>query len=266
MPHTASKRYAVVSCHVERPLDDRVWARFARLQARRPGGFRIAALLRPPDRDAGEDARTWISRARQAASQGPLGHHTHWGGPEAARPPAGSQEEPAARVRREAAWFREAGLEPRLFCGGGWYLDSGVAEALGELGYADCTATAFAPAYLSDGAARGALRSPAWLRLGTGRLLELPTTHSLGAAARAAIDPRPIRLEVVHVYFHDTDLLDGRRRLALRAALAILGRRRRPTDLEQLADEVSRSAPEVELASVLLGGARTAPDAAVHFP
>ena len=43
---------AVVSCHVERPLDDRVWSRFAHLQTRTPGGFRIAALMRPPDRAA----------------------------------------------------------------------------------------------------------------------------------------------------------------------------------------------------------------------
>ena len=28
------ERYAVVSCHVERPLDDRIWERFSRLQAR----------------------------------------------------------------------------------------------------------------------------------------------------------------------------------------------------------------------------------------
>jgi len=40
------KRYAVVSCHVERPLDDRVWARFAALQNLRPGGFAIAAMER----------------------------------------------------------------------------------------------------------------------------------------------------------------------------------------------------------------------------
>ena len=40
---------AVVSCHVERPLDDRAWSLFDRLQRRRPGGFDVIALLRPPD-------------------------------------------------------------------------------------------------------------------------------------------------------------------------------------------------------------------------
>ena len=48
MPHTMAQRYAVVSCHVERPLDDDVWQRFAALQARRPGGFAIAADSQAP--------------------------------------------------------------------------------------------------------------------------------------------------------------------------------------------------------------------------
>ena len=43
------ERYAVVSCHVERPLDDAVWTRFAALQEARPAGFAIAALVRPAD-------------------------------------------------------------------------------------------------------------------------------------------------------------------------------------------------------------------------
>ncbi|HKP19042.1 MAG TPA: hypothetical protein VJT84_11220, partial [Gaiellaceae bacterium] len=54
---------------------------------------------------------------------------------------------------------------------------------------------------------------------------ELPTTHSLGMAVRHALGPLP---RYVHVYFHDTDLLDRRRRLALQAALALLGRRCTP--------------------------------------
>lgn len=235
------ERYAVVSCHVEMLLDDRCWAAFSDLQAKRPGGLRIAALVRPPDpAEAGAEAR-WIERAREAAAHGPLGHHTHFGGPEQARPREGSPE-PAERVRREAAWLREAGFEPRLFVAGGWYMDERVAALLAELGYADCTATAFRPRYLPPGAPRIGLAEPAWLRIGEQRLLELPTTHSLGMAARAALGPLPRH---VHVYFHDTDLLDRRRRLALEAALAVLGRRRRPTDLERLADDVATAAPEL---------------------
>jgi hypothetical protein len=38
----------------------------------------------------------------------------------------------------------------------------------------------------------------------------------------------------LHVYFHDTDLLDARRRTALTWALRLLGARRRPTPLDAL--------------------------------
>jgi hypothetical protein len=227
------KRYAVVSCHVERPLDDRVWARFEALQAARPGGFRVAALIRPPDAEAGEDEERWLERARRAAELGPLGHHTHWGGPGQARP---RDADPAARVRREGAWLRETGLRPTLFCGGGWYSDEDVAEAVAELGYADCTATSFRPPYLADGAPRLHLDAPALLELPSGqRLLELPTTHSIGMLVRAL----PGRLDepLVHVYFHDTDLLDRRRALALRAALRVLALRRTPSDLDAVQRE-----------------------------
>jgi len=230
--------HAVVSCHVERPLDDRCWEAFARFQASRPGGFRVAALIRPPDEAAGESEALWLARARIAAASGDLGHHTHWGGPEQARPTGG---DPAERVRREAAWLRERGLEPALFCGGGWYIDEAVAETVAELGYADCTATAFRPSYLPAGAPRLSLREPAWLRIGDRRLLELPTTHSLGMALRAALGPLPAH---VHVYFHDADLLDGSRRRALTTALRLLARRRRPAELTQLTAET-----EADLAS-----------------
>jgi hypothetical protein len=222
---------AVVSCHVERPLDDDCWRRFSRLQQRRPGGFAIAALLRPPDTDAGEDAQLWLERAREAAQRGPLGHHTHFVGPAHARP-AGGGAEHSERVRSEAAWMRDHGLGPRLFAGGGWYIDEGVATVLAELGYADCTGTSFAPPYLAEDAARLSAQSPAWLSLPDGqRLLELPSTHSLGMAARAATGALP---EYVHVYFHDTDLLSVKRRAALRAALIALGRRCEVTDLDRL--------------------------------
>ena len=208
MPHIEPKRYAVVSCHVERPLDDRAWEAFSRLEQERPGGFAIAALLRPPDPEAGEPEEPWLERARSV--RGPLGHHTHWTSPTHARPSGG---EAAARVRREGAWLLEQGLSPTLFCGGGWYTDDGVRAALVELGYADCTPRGGGP------------------RL-NGELVELPTTRSLGQLARGVLG----RLDepVVHAYFHDYDLLDARRRRALVWALRVLARRREATDLDVL--------------------------------
>src|SRR4051794_27356626 len=122
IPHTPQGYSAVVSCHVERPLDDRCWGLFAALQRR----FPIAAVMRPPDEAAGERWEPWVARARAAAALGPLGHHTHWTSPTHARPTGG---DPGARVLEEGAWIREQGLEPRFYCGGGWYFDAGVAAA-----------------------------------------------------------------------------------------------------------------------------------------
>ncbi len=224
IPHMpGTQGYAVVSCHVERPLDDQVWERYRRLIRSRPGGFPIASLLRPPA--DGEDEERFLVRAREAAALGPFGHHTHWTSPTHARPTGG---DPAGQVLREGSWLRERGLEPRFFCGGGWYMDAGVLAAVAELGYVDCTATAARPPFLPPGSPRAALDAPAWVRLDDGRrVLELPSTHSLGSAARGLAGPLP---RVVHVHFHDYELLEPRRRLALSATLRLLALRRRPVE------------------------------------
>jgi hypothetical protein len=188
-----------VSCHVERPLDDEAWRRFDTLQRRSPGGFAVIALMRPPDLAFGENEDVWLERARAAASRAPFGLHTHWTSPTHARPTGG---DPAARVREQVSWLRARGLDPAYFCGGGWYSDADVAAAVRELGLVDCTPRAGVP-------------SPA----------ELPTTHSLGALARGVLGPLPW---YVHAYFHDFDLLETRRRLALEVVLRVLGRRRTP--------------------------------------
>jgi hypothetical protein len=192
---------AVVSCHVERPLDDDAWRCFDALQRRRPGGFDVIALIRPPDPAFGEDEECWLERARLAAGRAPIGLHTHWTSPTHARPSGG---DPAARVAAEVAWMRERGLEPAFFCGGGWYTDHAVRETVSALGLVDCTPRGGAP---SAGV--------------------LPTTHSVGALARAVLRPLP---RYVHAYFHDYDLLEPRRRLALVTSLLVLGARRSTGD------------------------------------
>jgi hypothetical protein len=221
MPHTSAKRYAVVSCHVERPLDDAVWERFAAVQERRPGGFAIAALMRPADSAAGEDEASWVERAREAAARAPLGQHTHWTSPSHARPTSGGA---GGRVLEEGRRLRELALAPTLFCGGGWYTDTEVAEACAELGYADCTPRVTRPPYLPPGEAWAALDTPARVRLPSGtHLPAVPTTHSLGDLARALVRPWSLP-RFVHVYFHDTDLLDRRRRALVGALLPLLAR------------------------------------------
>lgn len=247
MGATSGERYAVVSCHVERPLDDAVWARFSAVQEARPGGFAIAALMRPADPAFGEDEATWAERAREAAVRGPLGHHTHWTAPDHARPTGGDTRE---RVLGEGRRLRELGLAPTTFCGGGWYTDAEVAEACSELGYVDCTPRSSRPPYLAQGERWASLNVPARVRLPSGRALgTIPTTHSIGDLARAVLridrsrpmprrvtaDTHPSLLPVVHVYFHDTDLLDRRRRSALFLLLRVLSHRARTSDLDEVA-------------------------------
>ncbi len=226
------ERYAVVSCHVERPLDDATWAAFERLLRRRPGGFVVTPMVRPPA--DGEDQEVWLGRARVAEKLAPLGHHTHWGGETQARPVGTINA--AVRVRDQAAWLREHGLAPRYFCGGGWYLDTGLAEVLAELGYVDCTATTFRQSYLAADAPRLELEGPRLLELPSGKsLLELPATHSLGMLARGVLRlPR-----AVHVHFHDWELVDRRRSAALHALLHALRIRHRPLSVAELVERVS---------------------------
>ena len=272
MGATSRERYAVVSCHVERPLDDAVWARFSALQDTRPGGFAIAALVRPADPAFGEDEELWLARAREAAQRGPLGHHTHWTAPDHARPtaplvtisyeheaPASARDpgalvtdrykDPGGRVLAEGRRLRELGLEATLFCGGGWYTDESVAAACAELGYVDCTPRATRPPYLAEGERWASLAAPAMVELPTGRELRaIPTTHSLGDLARAL---RGRELPgLVHVYFHDTDLLDARRRALLHVTLRVLAWRAHVTDLDALARTLPPDAPRVAWADV----------------
>ena len=127
------------------------------------------------------------------------------------------------RVLAEGRRLRELGLEPTLFCGGGWYTDADVAAACAELGYVDCTPRARRPSYLAPGEAWASLAEPARIRLPSGRLLAaIPTTHSLGDLARALSRPRSLP-SLVHVYFHDTDLAGRAADAAVRALLILLG-------------------------------------------
>src|SRR5712691_4652333 len=192
---------AIVSCHLEQPLRDDVWERFVALRRRRAGGFDVIALMRPPDAAYGEDVGRWLERAHSAAHEGPFGLHTHWTSPSHARPTGG---DPAQRVRREAEWMRAHGLEPRFFCGGGWYTDEAVRDTVRALGLVDCTE-----------------------RGGVAAAGVLPTTHSLGTLAGAVLRPLP---DYVHAYFHDYDLLDPVRSRVLAVSLRLLGVRRPQLD------------------------------------
>ena len=145
--------------------------------------------------------------------------------------------------------MRELGLAPTLFCGGGWYTDVEVAEACAELGYVDCTMRARRPPYLAEGERWASLEDARVVELPSGRTLPaIPTTHSLGDLARALVRRR--LPELVHVYFHDADLLEPRRLALVRATLPVLARRAGVTDLDALAAMVLPDAHRVAWADV----------------
>ena len=211
-------RAATASCHVERILDDAAWERFSRLASARPAGFRIAALVRPPDADAGEPEQPWVERVRSLDV--PFGLHTHWTSPSHARPTGG---DPAERVRRELDWLQSRDLAPHYFSGGGWYTDDAVRAVVDDAGLVDLTATTFPLPYGGGRVVGGPAR----------RLL--PATHTIGALARAVRLP-----DYVHVYFHDTDLLDRARTLALHVGLRHAALRRPVRDLDDLSRAFAR--------------------------
>jgi hypothetical protein len=66
-------------------------------------------------------------------------------------------------------------------------------------------------------------------------LLELPATHSLGMLARGLLGLRGL----VHVHFHDWELVDRRRALALHTLLHALRLRRTPLTVEELAQRAA---------------------------
>lgn len=235
--------YAVVSCHVERPLDDQVWAKLERFVSQRPAGFVVTPFVRPPA--DGEDANVWLDRVRRIAALAPLGHHTHWGGVEQARPKG---VDASALVSEQASWLREHGLSPRYFCGGGWYLDAPLAETLAALGYVDCSATTFRQSYLEDDAPRLQLDGPRRVQLPNGAiLLELPATHSLGMLGRSVMRLRG----PVHVHFHDWELVDRQRAAALGLLLRALRAMREPIDIDELARRAA-AAPEAPFGGVTI--------------
>jgi hypothetical protein len=96
------------------------------------------------------------------------------------------------------------------------------------------------------------------VRTDGGRVLSVPTTRSIGELVRSALRPAGLPEETVHVYLHDTDLLDPRRRASLRAALVALARRRRATDLDALAATLD-DVPETPWKAVGRGGGTPGP-------
>ena len=243
MGATSRERYAVVSCHVERPLDDAVWARFAALQDARPGGFAIAALMRPPDAAHGEDEATWLARAREAVGSGAArtSHALDRAGPRTSDGrPAGGQ----GRARRDDACGTAASPRRCSAAAAGTRTSRSPRHARSS---ATSTARrrASRPPYLGSrralGVAQRSLHASSSRRAGSSARSRRPTRSAISRARSRA---RTFR-RLVHVYFHDTDLLDRRRRALLHAGLRVLARRADVLDLDTLAASALTDAPRI---------------------
>ncbi len=265
MGDTAPERYAVVSCHVERLLDDEVWARYRQLVERRPGGFAIASLVRPPDRPSGESEETWLERARFLAALGPFGQHTHWTAPGHARPTGDGAT--GERVLREGEWLREAGLgadgvlRRRLVRRrGGRRGVRGARLRRLHAHVVPCrrTSTSRLPARSSthrrgscSPRASGFTRSPRPGRPGCSLAVCCAAT---GSRSTSSTSPSTTPTSST-----------PRRRKALLVALRLLARRRRAVDLDELVRRIGPFLPERPWAEVARGavdapgGTRTGP-------
>ena len=155
-----SRPAAIVSCHLEQPLDDEAWRRFDELQRSRPGGFDVIALMRPPDAAFGEDEERWLSACARRR------------GARAVRP-AHALDEPDPRAPdRRRSRPRAFGAKP-----------SGCARRASSRASSAAAAGTRTTPCRRRCASSGS--STARVASGAPRDGVLPTTHSLGQLARA---------------------------------------------------------------------------------
>ena len=200
----------------------------ARFRNARPGGFAIAALMRPP---AGGRERGALARARaEAQPRGPLGLHTHWAATDHARPTGG---DPAALVREQGRRLDSLGLGPTLL------LRRRLVHGRGSWprSPSSATPTARRPRSVPPTCGRRRRGCSSTSRSGSSSVRAAAVCSRCRRRIRSGClraAARPFRRPIVHAYFHDTDLLDHGRAAALRVGLSFLGLKRTVTDLDEL--------------------------------
>ena len=208
MGATSRERYAVVSCHVERPLDDAVWARFSRSSGDGRAASRSPRSCGPPIRPSARTRRPGSSeRARQRRSA--RSGTTRTGRPRTTRDRRGGRDDGRARSRRGRTNARARSRADALLRR--WLVHGRRASPRRAPSSATSTARpALQPTSVSAPRASGGRRStrrPSWsCRRAASFARSRRRTRS--AILRARSDAA-ICLELVHVYFHDTDLLDA---------------------------------------------------------
>ena len=217
-------RLSALTLHAEMLHRDKVWGvvdQLAHRAARR--GARLTFFVHPFW--ALVDGADIAARVVRLAGLGhEIGQHTHYYDARTGRVPGhkAGDLDPCNVVRRleeDHGGLRRAGISPRGFVSGAWVVPDGLADWLAGRGFHyDCSLRTYAPpSNLPDAAPAGL---PCVLR---GGLLEVPTTAPLRRAI--GLTPRSVRLgdlEYQLVYCHDYDLLDPRKRAALRCLLLAL--------------------------------------------
>ena len=177
MSATPRERYAVVSCHVERPLDDAVWARFSALQGDARAASRSRRCSAHPTPRPARTRAAWLERAREAAARGPLGHHTHWTArtTRGRRPPG-----PGSACARKASGYASSASRRRSSAEAAGTRTPRSRRPAPSSGTSTARREATRPAYLAAGERWAFLPAPARIRLPSARAAR----HSDDALAR----------------------------------------------------------------------------------
>ena len=247
MPPTVTERYAVVSCHVERPLDARVWARVRRTAAAPAGrdsrrSAHPASGLRGGRARRDDLARARARRGRPRASRPPHALHEPDARPADRRRPGragrpGGSVAPRARALRRPSSAAAAGTRTQAWRRHVPRSDTWTSRR-GRRARRTCRT---GPPGRSSTGRRGSTSAPRPCSTA------VPTTHGAGDLLRAVV--RPGLPAQVHAYFHDTDLVDPRRRRLIALGLRLLARRRPASDLDAVAASLD-AAPLVPWAEI----------------
>ena len=242
------RRLACFSLHAEKMHDDSVWRmveQLATAAARR--SQRLTFFVHPFWAiAAGVDIGDRVRRLAELGHE--IAQHTHYYQPAIGLTPIRKVDDLAPdkvrqRLEEDYATLCRSGITPKGFVSGAWTLPDLLPGWLAERGFAyDCTFRTYALSYRNDAALVGDLAAGPFVL--EGRVLEVPTTAPLRAALLGVLRIRPPSVtagdsEYQLVYLHDEDLLDARKRLAVRMISRALGLRGwRWVSAGELAEEI----------------------------
>lgn len=217
----------ILAFHAEQLHDNRVWHRVHNIAVWMAQHGWYATFFVYPFRSqvAGREIADRVQRL--AALQHEIGQHTHFYlGTRIDKPHKAndlSEGNILHCVRRDYETLCQMGVRPQGFTAGAWLVDNVLPDILITLGFVyDCSARFPGPSACHDAPYHRWLRAPQHHVNATGRLLYLPTTHSLGMWWRQIYRrEKPHTASYQLIYLHDYDLLSLRNYILLKAFLTI---------------------------------------------